>query len=491
VVVTTNGNNNPNGVASDKVQAIPGSDGTPLAAEVMIPKGTGPFPLVVMPGSWGKNETEYHYPGLTFASAGYVVVGYAQRGFLNSGGRIDLAGDPTRADARAVIDWAIAHAHADQNRIGMLGTSYGGGVSLLTAAADPRVKAVVAMSGWADLAAALAPNGTPNVLGMNLLFSRVVNALSPDVQALAAGLGGASSATIGRLEALSKSRSVVTAALNRNRPAIMLANAYEDSAIDPQQIVRLYNRLTTPKRIELAPGDHAGPELSALFGQPNQTFTDAKKWLDHYLLGKANGIDGADPIQLLDGATGKVHGYRAWPKAQTLALGTPGPRGAIGAAASSWNKQLAAGANSGADSGPVQNPQQAYRSPTIPSASISAQRALAWKGAALTKATVISGTPTLRINLAKSSGPSTFFTYLYDVDAAGKATLITYSPETTSGGKVSVPLRPTSWTVASGHHVSLVIDTVDQRFRSATAPGTTLAFSSTKAAPATLSLPTG
>ncbi|MDT4912174.1 MAG: hypothetical protein QOC66_1302 [Pseudonocardiales bacterium] len=498
VVITSHvGNNKPNGVASDSLAQIPAGGGVTLAAEVITPKGSGPFPLVVMPGSWGSAAVEYRLPGQQFAAAGYQVVGYAQRGFTGSGGAVDFAGDKTRADAETVIDWALAHTHADKNRIGMLGISYGGGISLLTAAADSRIKAVVSMSGWSNLAEALAPHKTPNIASMHLLLDRYAKAgsLAPEIHQLVAGLPGPATATASTLDSLSKSRSADTqiAALNRNRPAIMIANAYEDSIIDPAQVVPFFNQLTTPKRIQFAPGDHGGPETPGLRGKSDQTFTDAKSWLDHYLLGKANGIDRADPIQLVDGATNAVHSYRTWPKTTTSDLAAPNRSGAaIGSADTSWTKQLTAGTDSGASSGPLFTAQPVpYRPPSLTFSSVKTDHALVWAGAAVSKPTVISGTPTLRLDIGGSSPASTFFAYLYDVDGSGAATLMTYAPETTTGGEATVSLRPTSWTLRSGHHLALVIDTVDQRYRSATGAGATLRLSSTAAAPATLRLPRG
>ncbi|MFN2562369.1 MAG: alpha/beta fold hydrolase, partial [Jatrophihabitans sp.] len=478
----------PPGVASDVAAKIPTAGGITLSAEVITPKGPGPFPLVVMPGSWGSAATEYHLPGQQFAAQGYQVVGYAQRGFKGSGGTIDFAGPKTQADVATVINWALTHTRADGAHIGMLGISYGAGVSLLAAAAQPRIKAVVAMSGWGDLGQALAPNGTANVVTLHLLldgYRSKRGALSPDLQRLADSLSSGNASEPARLlSALGKGHSAAerVAALNKNGPAIMLANAYQDSIVDPAQIVPFFNQLTTPRRLQLAMGDHGGPEAAGLQGKPDITFADGKRWLDRYLMGKQNGVDSAEPVQLVDEATEKLHGYRSWPKAaSTITLGLP-----------PWTQALTAGTDSGATSGPyfTQEPFP-FQPPSLKMSAVQADHAFVWNGTTVERPTLISGSPSLRLAVAASASPTTLYAHLYDVDASGTATLMTYAPMSTAGGDVSFTLHPLAWTVASGHHLAVVIDTVDQRYLSDAPSGSSVTLGSTAQAPATLALPTG
>ena len=133
---------------------IPGSGGITLKGNVFTPAGARAgdrYPLIVFPTSWGMPQIEYLAQAQKLADAGYTVVSYTSRGFWLSGGNIEVAGPPDVADASSVIDWALAHTPSDPARIGMGGVSYGAGISLLAAGHDKRIKAVVAMSGWADL----------------------------------------------------------------------------------------------------------------------------------------------------------------------------------------------------------------------------------------------------------------------------------------------------------------------------------------------------
>lgn len=151
---------------------IGGDGGTTLKANVVTPAGadgTHRYPLLVMPTSWGLPQVEYFAQAQKLANSGYVVVSYNVRGFWQSGGEIEVAGPPDIADASKVIDWALANTPSDARQIGMAGVSYGAGISLLTAAHDKRVRAVAALSGWADLIGSIYSGRTQHVQAAALL----------------------------------------------------------------------------------------------------------------------------------------------------------------------------------------------------------------------------------------------------------------------------------------------------------------------------------
>jgi len=178
-------------------QCIPGAGGTEIGAVVLTPtgQGAGPFPLVVMPSNWGVPNVEYVGQGAKLAKAGFQVISYSSRGFWDSAGGIDIAGPPTVADVSEVIDWADEHTPADTDKVAAVVSSYGAGVSLLASAQDPRIKAVGALSGWADLIASLNPNETvalQSVAGL-LALGNITGRPGPEMRSLqgkADGLAG-------------------------------------------------------------------------------------------------------------------------------------------------------------------------------------------------------------------------------------------------------------------------------------------------------------
>jgi putative CocE/NonD family hydrolase len=476
---------------ADRTRSITTSDGVKLSAEVIGPQGTGPFPLLVMPASWNSPALEYRTLGARFAAAGVDVVAYAQRGFRGSGGEADLGGRKSQQDVSSVIDWALKNTNADPTRIGVFGVSYGGGVGLLAAAHDSRIKAVVATSAWSDLAAALSPSGTLNLAGLGWLFAApdADNSLDPQVSELEKDVKNDPAAAAALLKSMSASRSAASliGALNKNHPAIMIANAFDDSLLDPTSLVSFYEKLHTPKRLQLAIGDHGGPEILGLRGEPDPTVETGAKWIDHYLNKTKNGIQRGGQIVLQDGATGKTVAYNSWPAVSTtLQLGTPGNSGSLGASpAGSWSRPLTTGSESGATSGAQQiQAIGTYQPSKISIGSVQPSDAYVWSAPAGSRAVQVTGTPTLQVNVASSASPVTLFSYLYDVNASGSATLMTYAPATVSSGKVAITLRPVSWTVAAGHHVVLVVDTADKNFQAVEPTGSTLTLSS----PASLSV---
>ena len=478
---------------SDTNASIRAADGSTLSALVISPSGSGPFPLLVLPASWGAPASEYRTIGRTFADAGYAVVAYAQRGFRGSGGTIDFAGAATQRDVSTVIDWALKHTHTDSKHIGMFGTSYGGGIALLAAARDARIRAVVAASTWTDLAGALAPQGAYSAQGLDWLLDKpaVKPKLSSQLHRILDDRAHRP-LTAGRaFMSMAPDRSAARRlrALNRNRPAIMLVNAFQDSLLDPTPLVSFYGGLRAPKRLELLTGEHGGPEYAALDGTSDGVSSDITKWFDRYLRGRANGIDRGNQVLLQDGTTGAMRSYPQWPAGtRALRLGTPDVAGTLGTSSgSTWSRELQSGTDSAASvGGPPLGANGTYHPLTISVDSVQPAHAFIWTNRPTSAAELVSGLPTLRLHVAASAPKVTLYAYLYDVDPSGTATIMSYAPATVAPGSVSMALRPLCWTVAAGNHLELVVDTVDSRFVSAEPKGTTVTLS----APASLALPT-
>lgn len=485
-------------------RSIPAGREVTLAAEVYTPDGAGPHALIVMPASWGADATEYTAVAAKLVARGYVVVAYSQRGFRDSTGEVDFAGPDTQRDASTVIDWALAHTAADPDRIGMAGVSYGAGISLLAAERDPRVKAVAALSAWTDLDASLVQNGTLSTGTLRGLLHQIETKgrSSAFDRELQRRLDADPAAAADLLTAGAAVRSPITrvADLNAHGTAVLIANGWADSFFPPAQLVDFFDALTGPKRLELAVGDHTAPELAGLFGRPDRTIDDTLAWFDHYLHGTANGVDDAAPLQLQNVATRQWQGYPSWPGTTATAdLGAPGsPDSAALTSPATWSTTLTTGTDTAATSGPAQIVAPSdYRPPAADLRVLGANtHALAWSAPALTGATTVTGAPAVHVSLAASAPSATVFTYLYDVAPSGSGQLMTMAPFTATGltagsaQPVAIRLQPTRWTLPAGHHLALVVDTVDLRFAQAAPGGSTLTISSSPAAAAELGIPT-
>lgn len=496
-----------------RYERIPSWDGTELGAMVLVPQGqgSGPFPLVVMPASWSLPNLEYVGRAAQMASDGYVVVSYTSRGFWDSAGQIDIAGPATVEDVSAVIDWALTNTPADPARIGASGISYGAGTSLLAAARDPRIKAVAALSGWADLEASLYANQTVSQQGVALLVAAgaLTGRPGPELQAITAraALGDYDGAVQGFLPQAA-SRGVVheVAALNRNGTAVLLANAFNDGLFPPNQYIDLFQRLDGPKRLLLSQGDHATAELPGALGLPNAVYDATLQWFDHVLKGEDTGADSAAAVRLAT-LDGQWLDYPDWAQVQAgatrYALGKPSglllPTGTLAEGdASGWSARIGTAVPTVADSGVVlvSGLLQGFGLPATASIPLVARvGAGVWMGPVYSSARTLAGAPSLQLTVTPSQSQLSLFAYLYSVDALGQGQLLSHAPYSLRGAtpgvaqRVDIVLEASAATIAAGRRLVLVVDTLDPRYTDATRAGGSVTFASPLATPAYLDVP--
>uniref|UniRef100_UPI0006E33D44 CocE/NonD family hydrolase n=1 Tax=Peterkaempfera griseoplana TaxID=66896 RepID=UPI0006E33D44 len=490
---------------------IPGSGGVVLKGNVYAPAdSTVRHPLVVLPASWSLNDLEYLAQARQLAAAGYVVVSYTPRGFWGSGGQIEVAGPPDVADVSKVIDWSLAETAADPGRIGMAGISYGAGLSLLGAAFDPRVRTVAALSGWADLVASLYSDETQHLQSAALLTvaGYLTGRPSDELQQMLTSFFGSDRPTEDAVKAWAKVRSPATYLdrINANGASVMLANAWGDSIFPPNQLTDFFERLTGPKRLELRPGDHATAEATGLLGLPNDVWTDARRWLDHYLMGAGNGIDREQPVHIEPQLQDSYEDYPSWQavSGSTLRLGL-GARDWLGTgslgpgAGTGWRTSVTTGVDSGADGGVIflsNLAEQFLKVPPLVSVPLLPRAVSAvWQSGAYGSVQRIRGSVRAHLGLVPGDQQGSLIAYLYDVDALGVGRLVSQAPYTfldrTPGSRFSadIALQSTAWDVPAGHRLALVVDTVDPLYITHNTAGTTLAFDSPATDPSWISVP--
>jgi uncharacterized protein len=121
------------------------ADGSLIRGWLYRPEGTGQSPLVVMAGGFSCVK-EMHLPNYAgvFAGAGLGVLLFDFRNLGASEGspRQELNPWQQAEDYRHAITYATTLPWADAGRIGIWGSSYSGGHSLMVAATDRRVKCV-------------------------------------------------------------------------------------------------------------------------------------------------------------------------------------------------------------------------------------------------------------------------------------------------------------------------------------------------------------
>ncbi|MFE2440564.1 CocE/NonD family hydrolase [Streptomyces melanosporofaciens] len=477
---------------------IPGDGGVKLAANVVAPADADAsrrLPLVVLPTSWSLPQVEYLAQAKKLAEAGYVVLTYNTRGFWQSGGKIETAGPPDIADASKAIDWALANTPADPDHIGMAGLSYGAGISLLAAGADPRIKAVVAMSGWADLVASIYGNRTQHSQAAGLLAGAgaLTGRPSEEFQQILDDFFSSNLAKEKDLIAWGKKRSAATYLdrINANGAAIMLGNSWGDSIFPPNSYADFFDKLTGPKRLELRPGDHATAELTGLLGLPNTTWSHARQWLDRYLKGERNGIDTQAPVQLMS-RTARGDDYEGYPSWSAV----PSEQRRVPLAGT---EKITANHDSGANAGTVLLSgalDQFLKVPPLASIPLLPRsHAAVWQTGASAREQRVRGTVKLHTTVTSDRSDGTAVAYLYDVGPLGVGKLITNAPVTfhdrTPGTPFGVDLElfSTAYDVPAGHRLALVVDTVDPLYIEHNPDGAHLTFSSPAADPSYLTVP--
>ncbi|MDQ3053354.1 MAG: alpha/beta fold hydrolase [Actinomycetota bacterium] len=123
-----------------------------------------PAPAVILGHGFGGSKDSVETEAQALAEAGYVVLTYSARGHGASGGLIGL-NDPEFeiADLSGMIDLLadrdeVATDSDGDPMVGVTGASYGGALSLLGAAYDDRIDAIVPQITWNSLTRSLFPD---------------------------------------------------------------------------------------------------------------------------------------------------------------------------------------------------------------------------------------------------------------------------------------------------------------------------------------------
>lgn len=127
------------------------SEGIACEADLYLPDQFDPASPVaglVLGHGFTAARTSLVEEGRLFAEAGYAALAIDYRHFGGSGGepRGRLWPMQEVEDVRAALDWLEARPGIDPNRLGLWGTSFGGGIMTHVAAYDIRVRATVAQA---------------------------------------------------------------------------------------------------------------------------------------------------------------------------------------------------------------------------------------------------------------------------------------------------------------------------------------------------------
>ena len=143
-----------------------GTEAIELDTSLYIPAASQdvPAPAVILGHGFGGSKDSVQTEAQALAESGYVVLAYSARGHGASGGLIGL-NDPDFeiADLSVMIDLLADRSEVASDSegdpvVGVTGASYGGALSLLGAAYDDRIDAIVPQITWNSLTRSLFPD---------------------------------------------------------------------------------------------------------------------------------------------------------------------------------------------------------------------------------------------------------------------------------------------------------------------------------------------
>ncbi|GIF76842.1 alpha/beta fold hydrolase [Asanoa siamensis] len=510
------------------VRSGPGGDEpVDLDTRLFLPDGasaTDTVPAVLLAHGFGGTKESTYADAEELAGIGYAVLTWTARGFGRSGGQIHLDNpDYEVRDAQRLVDWLAARPEISTDgpgdpRVGVVGSSYGGGLALLLAAQDQRVDAAVPMATWNDLANAFLPESTGRgpVDGVfkktwaGLFFGNGAgvglgalgdSAAAPDPAALAgAALPGLDPscgrfaadvcaayqriATTGRADQAAVDllrRSSPAGVLDRIKAPTLLVQGTADTLFplaEADANARGIAATGTPVRVAWFTGGHDG-------GDGPQSDRDRVKfvmaqWLDHYVKGtgdapatsftwsRITGFNALDRGVVTSGYSDPAYPGLAGTGSSTVTVAGPAQPVANPPAGNPAAISSLPGTGGGLSSfvnGVVSDlPGQHARFTSEP----------------LDRPLDIVGAPTVRIRAASPTGEAVLFVKLYDVDPSGTATLssgliapvrLTGLPADLAAAQpVTVTLPAIVHRVEAGHTLRIAVATADQAFTTPAQP---------------------
>lgn len=501
---------------------IPSWDGTPLAADIHVPEGAGPFPLIVR-GHGYPGQRETCAEGSTcdgLVKAGFIVLVWDERGFGQSGGKVHLL-DPEweGRDVVAMIDYVkasfadvLAFDDADKldPKVGMSGGSYGGGIQWSALVADrllvtpPHTRPTHYLDElapeitWNSLEQSLVPGGVPKffittlLLGTGEVSSRVGGAPPPQDRFCPntggqSGLletylqGAIANGATDETRAFLARRSIATY-LDDQRldvPPTFLAQGLRDTLFPPNQAVTTFETIRdrTEAKLMFFPTGHGWS------GAPPALAADLLAWHRHMLYGDPlpERLAGHDFVYASRGLLAPDWGtdfvYDDYDRVKAL-----GVTRSLGAPAVPLMLTLPA-PTSYADVTFFQGQIDSQKDPgMIPTFDLPGT-AVTWDLPVGSDGVVLAGTPRLTVELTTTTSDLFLFGKFYDVDPGGNASVLYHQVmanrlqsvlPNVAGQEVTWDLTALAATLPSGHVLRLAVATSDAMHSASRVPGTTL-----------------
>jgi len=224
-----------------------------ISGLMAVPEGKGTFPCVVLSHGLISSKESSKYVAISerFAEAGIASCRFDYHGCGNSGGSLEETTLTIRLDnLNAIVDYVLHHRSVNPDRIGIIGSSFGGTAALIKSARDERIKCV---SLWAT-PYVLAKEGNGSI--DNIFFKDNIYT------------------DFSTYDILSESENVSRA---------LVIHGEIDETVPFIEGKKIYENMQQPKRIEIIEGgDHVFSEPS----HRERVIDLALNWFDKYLLNR-------------------------------------------------------------------------------------------------------------------------------------------------------------------------------------------------------------
>ena len=376
---------------------------------------------------------------------GYTLVYVDLPGFGGSSGCNDFGGPNERLAAKTAIEWAAAQEWSN-TKVGMWGKSYDGWTQVMAMAENPTgLAATVIQSPIIDGYRTLYQNGIHYDQGWYVTpaLYQAIDVLPPTVNEEPAyylnwALGENAAcyiANIGQQTAFIdkddpagfwEARDIVDEAKEHSDDvAVLWSHGFLDANTKPDNFLDVFDGLKGPHRGFFGQFDHVRGNQDDLVGRSQGVFIgQAMRWFDEYLKGNAGAAGADNPVEVADGG-GRWRAEQQWPPADAVAKAMP----------------LNDGSYTDDDTSSASSPVGVW-SFSKPVAT----------------ATRIAGVPKLTVTATTDAPRAQLTALLYDVDATGKARLITRGAKALTGtGEVTFELYPQDWRLLAGRRLGVLI----------------------------------
>ncbi len=495
-----------------------------LDTRLYLPKSASkdnPVPAVLLAHGFGATLLSVESDAKDLADLGYAVMTWTAQGFGRSTGQIHLdSPDWEVKDAKALIDRLAARPDIRKDgpgdpRVAAVGGSYGGGLSLMLAAGDHRVDAIVPMITWNDLARSFLPDSTggepdsgvfkkqwaglffgsggsgdlsggagplavrPDIRGPNSAAQAQCGRFAADVCQAYLDMATTGRATPDAIALLR--RSSPASVINQIKAPTLLIQGEADSLFPLSEADANARGIAaggTPVRVAWFTGGHDGGD-GPQSDQDRLHFLTAQ-WLDHYLKGDGNKPSDSFTYSRITGIAANGDGLVAagfnvtdYPgvtgtdSAETQVDGPPQP-----VANPPDGNPAALSALAGAGGGAASLVSGAV-------SEVPGQHA-DFYSAPLAQTVDVAGAPTVQVRAASPTGEAVLFVKLYDVDGKGQATLPNglIAPIRLTGLPASIDqATPVTVTLPGivrrfeqGHRLRITVASADQGFQTPPQP---------------------